>query len=87
MPISDDAPVVQDDFSRYDDMLPDNCSPLHGWRIIYFLDEDGNEKWRWGCDGDPVMSNTLGSFLMVMFDLLHNASEIGHVEDVLEDGE
>lgn len=84
MPTNDDA-VLKDDFSRYDDMLPDNCAPIHGWRIIYFVDDEGNERWRWGVDGDPVMSSTIGVFSMVVFDLLHNGSELGHGDDLYED--
>jgi hypothetical protein len=75
------------DFSNVDDLIPDDCTPLQSWRIVKFLDAEGEERFNWTCEGDPRISDTAGMIAVVQFDAMHRLSVMGHeVEDEDDDG-
>jgi hypothetical protein len=67
MPINPDATP---DFAFVDDALPERATPVHAWRIVKYLDEDGVECFWWSVEGDPNISETLGLLEMIKFDVL-----------------
>lgn len=62
-------------------MLPDGAVPLSGWQLVYFMDENGDERMRWSVDGDPLVTTSVAMCEMLKFDLLHNACSLGHADD------
>lgn len=41
-----------DDLAKFDDLIPSG-TPLAGFRIVMYLDEDGDKAYSWGATGQP----------------------------------
>jgi len=42
-------------------MLPNGSLPLHGWRIVTFVDDDGDVGIQILVDGEPTVVDTFGA--------------------------
>jgi len=69
------------DFAHVEDMLPEGATPLYAWRLVYFVAADGEENFQWRIEGDPLVPVSVGTLEMAKMDLIHNASQIGHIDE------
>lgn len=76
----------------FEDMVEGESGfPMHGIRILTWMDEEGNTWVTWRTSGDPALNDILallhrGAFLMQMEDYLR--TEVEHTHDSIDpDGE
>ena len=75
------------DFAQIEDLLPEGAVPLQSWRIVKFMDSEGEERFNWDCEGGPRISDTAGMVEVVKFDALHRLAVFCHGEEEEEDAD
>lgn len=64
-------------FDRYQDMMPEGAIPLHGLRMVAFLNSEGVICYRFRHAGDVAITQIVGLLEMVKADILNIALTSG----------
>lgn len=65
----------------YGDIIPDDCLPVAGLRMIVFLTNTGETRYRFRWTGDAPVTEILGLLELVKGELLYKALAQGSGED------
>lgn len=47
------------DLTKFEDLIPEGGTPLAGFRIVMYLDEDGDKAYSWGSTAEPATDTIL----------------------------
>jgi hypothetical protein len=73
----------ENDYTAFDDILPDNAIPMCGFRIISYMLDDGQVRYKLNQVGDVAISQLIGLIEMAKADITHLA--IAHAKGEFED--
>lgn len=55
-----ETPTDTEIWAAFEDMVPEDAVPLHGWRILEYIDEAGGRQTFMVVHGEPSLIETTG---------------------------
>ena len=60
----------QTTFEATADLIPEGGVATHGFRVVFYVDQDGEERYSWGHDGSATLTSWIGGFELLKEDLI-----------------
>jgi len=68
---------MNSDFEYVQDILPENAIPLASLRLVYFLSEEGKQKYRFLWEGEGSSTDIIGILEVIKSELVAQSYNLG----------